>query len=137
MNVVITLGTNGDPAALGPQPANVQVHRFVPQAQVLPLCDAVICHGGSGTMLGALAHGLPLLVLPQGADQFTNADLLAATGASRTLLPDEADPAQIRRCIVELLEDADLRAAARPAARRARRDAAARRGDRADRGALR
>ena len=59
VNIVITLGANGDPAALGPQPANVQVHRFVPQAQVLPLCDAVICHGGSGTMLGALAHGLP------------------------------------------------------------------------------
>ena len=112
MNVVITLGTNGDPAALGPPPANVQVHRFVPQGRVLPLCDAVICHCGSGTMLGALAHGLPLLVLPQGADQYTNADLLAATGASRTLQPQDTDPGQIRRCIVELLEDAEPRAAA-------------------------
>ena len=136
VNVVMTLGTNGDPAALGPQPANVQVHRFVPQAQVLPLCDAVICHGGSGTMLGALAHGLPLLVLPQGADQFTNADLLAATGASRTLLPHQSNPEQIRRGIVDLLENAELARGRRPAARRDRRHAAARRRDRAGRGAV-
>ena len=112
MNVVITLGTNGDPAALGPQPANVQVHRFVPQAQVLPLCDAVDLPRRQRHDARRLAHGLPQLVLPQGADQFANAELLAATGAGRTLLPHETQPAQIRRGVVELLENAELRAAA-------------------------
>ncbi len=81
VDVVVTLGADGDPAALGAQPANVQVHRFVAQAELLPRCDAVIAHGGAGTMLGALAHGLPLLLLPQGADQHYNAERVAAAGA--------------------------------------------------------
>jgi MGT family glycosyltransferase len=112
VNLVLTVGVNGDPAALGPQPPHVQVHRFVPQAEVLPHCDAVICHGGSGTMLGALAHGLPQLVLPQGADQFENAALLTAAGAARTLLRGEVDPDAIRSALIDVLGDDALRAAA-------------------------
>ena len=42
----------------------------------------VVHHGGSGTMLGALAHGLPQLRRPQGADQFLNAEALLPTGAA-------------------------------------------------------
>jgi len=113
VNLVMTVGVNGDPADLGPQPQHVQVHKFVPQDQILPFCDAVICHGGSGTMLGGLAHGLPQLVLPQGADQFENAGLLAAAGAGRMLLPGEVDPETIRRGLVDVLGDDALRTAAR------------------------
>ena len=76
--LVVTVGRQNDPAALGPQPDNVVVHRYVPQAVVLERCDAVIAHGGSGTTLGALAFGLPLLVIPQGADQYSNADQVVA-----------------------------------------------------------
>ena len=86
MNLVMTVGANGDPAALGPQPRErpgAPVRAAGPGPAV---CDAVICHCGSGTMLGALAHGLPQLVLPQGADQFENAD--AAGGRGRG--PDAA-----------------------------------------------
>ena len=56
-----------------PHSGDVRVEQFVPQAQLLPVCDAVISHGGSGTTLAALAHGLPLVLVPQGADQFDNA----------------------------------------------------------------
>lgn len=113
VNVVVTLGANGDPAALGEQPANVHVHRFVPQRLVLPFCDVMVCHGGSGTMLGGVAHGLPQLVLPQGADQFANADLLAATGAGRALLRGDCTPAAIRHAVGELLEHDAVHVAAR------------------------
>ena len=54
---------------LGAQPAHVRAERFVPQSEELPHCDLVISHGGSGSVLGALAHGLPQLLLPLGADQ--------------------------------------------------------------------
>jgi UDP:flavonoid glycosyltransferase YjiC (YdhE family) len=89
--MVVTTGADLD---LGPQPAHVRVERFVPQDEILPHVDAVVCHGGSGTVLGALAHGRPLLVLPQGADQFDNADGVVAAGAGlrdaglRALLED-------------------------------------------------
>jgi UDP:flavonoid glycosyltransferase YjiC (YdhE family) len=109
--VIVTLGADADPAALGPQPAGVQVHRFVPQAEVLPRCDAVVSHGGSGTVMGALAHGLPLLVLPQGADQYDNAASVVAAGAGLSLSAPSA-PA-IADAVMRLLSDAALRAAAR------------------------
>ncbi len=112
VNLVMTVGANGDPAALGPQPPHVQVHRFVPQARLLPFCDAVVCHGGSGTLLGGVAHGLPQLLLPQGADQFDNAALITAAGAAHALLPGECSPDAIRRALVDVLGDAALREAA-------------------------
>jgi UDP:flavonoid glycosyltransferase YjiC (YdhE family) len=112
VDVVVTLGVGGDPAALGAQPDNVQVHRFIPQAELLPRCDAVIAHGGAGTMLGALAHGLPLLLLPQGADQHYNAQRVAAAGAGLSLAPAQATGATLARAIDTLLGDVRLRAGA-------------------------
>ncbi|MDT7798331.1 MAG: hypothetical protein QOI78_1764 [Actinomycetota bacterium] len=77
------------PEELGAVPDNVTVQAWVPQAAVVAHADAVVHHGGSGTTLGALAEGVPQLVLPQGADQFANADALVAAGAALRLLPDE------------------------------------------------
>jgi hypothetical protein len=45
---------------------------------------------GSGTLLGALAHGIPQLCLPQGADQFRNAHTFEATGAGIALIGADA-----------------------------------------------
>ena len=73
VDVVVTLGPGNDPAALGEQPPNVQVAEYIPQAELLPRCAAVVSHAGSGTFLAALAQGVPQLLLPQAADQFLNA----------------------------------------------------------------
>ncbi|MBA3529948.1 MAG: glycosyltransferase family 1 protein, partial [Propionibacteriaceae bacterium] len=84
VDVLWTSGPGVPPGSLAPQPANVQVVEYVPLAQILPLCAAVVSHGGSGTMLAALAHGVPLVVLPQGADQFMNAGQVSVSGAGLT-----------------------------------------------------
>lgn len=76
-------------AQLGDVPANVAVRTWVSQADLLPHVDVVVHHGGSGTTLGALAVGAPQLVLPQGADQFANAEAVCAVGAGLRLLPDQ------------------------------------------------
>jgi UDP:flavonoid glycosyltransferase YjiC (YdhE family) len=86
--VVVTLGGGRDPAMLGAVPDHVRVENFIPQAEVLPHCGAVVCHGGSGTILAALAHGLPVVCIPQGADQFANAANVERVGAGRTLATD-------------------------------------------------
>ncbi|MEA5456854.1 glycosyltransferase [Sinomonas sp. JGH33] len=78
--VVVACGPEGDPAALGDVPDTVRVHRFVPQAAILPTLDAIVHHGGSGTMLAAIEHGIPQLVVPQGADQFFNAEAIERAG---------------------------------------------------------
>jgi UDP:flavonoid glycosyltransferase YjiC (YdhE family) len=113
IGIVVTVGHQNDPHLLGPQPDHVIVRRYVPQAELLPRCDAVVTHGGSGTMLGALAHGLPLLVVPQGADQYANAAAVTAAGAGRSLGRDETSVDSIRAAVRDLLGDPAYRQAAR------------------------
>ena len=104
MNVIVTVGPSRDPEELGPQPPNVRVERYVPQSLLLPHCDVVVAHGGSGTTLAALGPGLPLLLLPQGANQFWNAERCAALGTGIRLLPGEVDAGSVQRAVVTLLE---------------------------------
>ena len=49
------------------------------------VADVVVCHGGSGTTYGALADGLPLVLVPIFADQFENAKRVTAVGAAITV----------------------------------------------------
>src|SRR5215211_3578296 len=76
VEILVAVGPEGEPAALGELPGNMHVERFVAQSEVLPLVDLIVHHGGTGTVLGALEVGLPQLLLPQGADQFINAEIL-------------------------------------------------------------
>lgn len=86
VRVLLTLGREID---IGPVPENVHVEEWVPQGDVLGHADAVVCHGGSGTTLGALAHGVPLVVVPLFADQPFNAIRVTATGAGSFATVDE------------------------------------------------
>jgi UDP:flavonoid glycosyltransferase YjiC (YdhE family) len=113
VNVIATVGPDLEPGRVGAQPANAHICRYIPQAQVLERCDLVICHGGAGSILGALGFGLPLLLLPRGADNFYNADRVVAAGAGRQLLPAEITPRAIAREAAFLLDDARVHAAAR------------------------
>lgn len=110
--VLVTVGPKADPAVLGEQPAHVRVERYVPQNRVLHHCDVVVSHAGSGTVLSALTLGLPQLCLPQGADQFLNADAIAAAGVGISLMPDEADADAIGDAVARLLDDGSFRDAA-------------------------
>jgi len=109
VDVLVAVGPEGDPAALGEVPANVHVERFVAQSAVLPLVDLIVHHGGTGTVLSALEIGLPQLLLPQGADQFFNADLLTTTGAARALPNDAQQPGAITEAVQALLGDSPER----------------------------
>ncbi|MGY1830245.1 glycosyltransferase [Geodermatophilus sp. SYSU D01180] len=89
-DVLVAVGPNSDPSALGPLPEHVRVERFVPQAALLEYVDLVVHHGGSGTTLACLARGRPQMVLPQALpDQAVNAANVAAAGAGVVLSPDE------------------------------------------------
>jgi UDP:flavonoid glycosyltransferase YjiC (YdhE family) len=82
IRVLVTVGADCDPADLGPLPANVHAERWVPQEDIAAHAAAVVCHGGSGSLLGALAHGLPAVAVPLFAgDQWDNAQRLADVGA--------------------------------------------------------
>ncbi len=103
VDVLVAVGPDGDPSLLGEVSDRVHVERFVDQARVLPLVDVVVHHGGTGTVLGALAAGRPQLLLPQGADQFVNGDLLVKVGAGRVLTNDAQSPGAIGEAVAALL----------------------------------
>ena len=105
ISIVVTTGPGADPALLGPRPSHVAVVEFVPQALVLPYASAVVSHTGSGTMLGALAAGVPQVCLPRGADQFANAERVRSAGAGVRLLPDEVSPERLRAAVQSVLHD--------------------------------
>ena len=121
---LLTVGEERDHAELGALPPNVTVERWVPQDEVLHRAAAVVTHGGVGSTLGALAHGVPLVVLPLfSVDQWYNAAAVARAGAGVALdaerqsrravdLPDAATLAALRPAVEHVLTDPAPRRAA-------------------------
>ena len=72
----------------------------------------MVSHGGSGTFLAALGHGLPQLCLPQAADQFRNAQGAVRTGAGLALPPDDATPEAVAHALRRILVEDSFRDAA-------------------------
>ncbi len=113
IRVLLTIGKDLSLDALGTLPPNVHVERFVPQDDVLPHAAAVVFHGGSGTMLGTAAAGVPMVVVPMFADQPQNAERVAAVGAGIALAKRAATPEGIREAILRVLADGSFRDVAR------------------------
>jgi len=111
-NIIVTVGHEIDPVELGDQPANVRVDRFVRQEALLPHCDVVVSHAGSGSVIGALAFGVPLVLLPMGADQSLNADRCQALGVARVLDPITVSSNDVRLAVVDVLRAPNYRDAA-------------------------
>ena len=105
INVVVTLGRNLDAAVVGRQPENIHVERYVPQSVLLPHCDLMVNHGGSGSVIGALAHGVPMVVLPMGADQPLNAARCEELGVGIVLDAFRATPGSVADAVTTVLDD--------------------------------
>jgi UDP:flavonoid glycosyltransferase YjiC (YdhE family) len=112
ITAIVSVGEGIEPGELGPQPSHVHVVRHVDYATLLPRCSAVVSHAGSGTVVAALAHGLPSVLLPLGADQPLNAARCAALGVARVLDPVRATSADVRDATAAVLGDPGHRAAA-------------------------
>jgi UDP:flavonoid glycosyltransferase YjiC (YdhE family) len=125
VRVLVTIGDGRDPAALGDLPANVHVERWIPQDAVLPHAALTVSHGGYGSTLGALAHGVPMVVVPLfSIDQWANAAAVARAGAGIALgadrhdrlvlgLPDARTIEGLRPAVEALLHDGATRRRAR------------------------
>ncbi|HUQ64140.1 MAG TPA: glycosyltransferase [Acidimicrobiales bacterium] len=111
VRVVVTVGPSNDPAVLGDLPGNVTAARYIPQTALLPHCAAVVSHGGSGTFLAAISHGLPQLCLPQGADQFLNSAACTQSGVGITLEPGSVTSEGVQASVEQLLADPSFRSA--------------------------
>ncbi|GGV89461.1 macrolide-inactivating glycosyltransferase [Streptomyces gelaticus] len=119
-HVVLQIGKYTDPAELGDIPSNVEVHSWVPQLAILEQADAFVTHAGMGGSSEGLFTGVPMIAVPQAADQFTNADRLVELGVARRIDTDQATAEALRTALTGLVTDpevarrsARLRAAAR------------------------
>ena len=110
--VIGTTGPALDPASLR-APAGVELHAWLPHEEILPQVSLVIGHGGHATTMAALAHGVPVLVLPlDGAsDQPFVGRVVQDTGVGRTL-SRRSSKRRIRRAVEELLTSEQCRQAA-------------------------
>ncbi|PGH48009.1 macrolide-inactivating glycosyltransferase [Streptomyces sp. Ru87] len=104
-HVVLQIGKFTDAAELGEIPANFEVHTWVPQLAILKQADAFVTHAGMGGSQEGLACGVPMVAVPQAADQFANADLLQELGVARHLPMEEATPEALREAVLALTGD--------------------------------
>ena len=111
VHALVTTGPAVDPAVIR-APQNVSVRRWVRHADVLPSCSAVLTHGGHGTVIKALAAGVPLVIAPLGRDQPGNAARVVHAGAGLRVRKN-ASTATLQRVIGQVLDDHRYQAAAR------------------------
>ncbi|NUK50771.1 glycosyl transferase [Streptomyces lunaelactis] len=104
-HVVLQVGKSLDTDALGPVPENVELCEWFPQLRVLEQTDAFITHAGASSAHDGLACGVPMVAVPQAADQFTNARMLERLGVARRLTKEEATAQTLRKTVLALLDD--------------------------------
>ncbi len=116
VRVLLTVGRDLDPARFAVPARTVRIERWVDQAAAMADAALVVCHGGAGTTLGALAAGVPLVVLPLFADQTPNARCVAGAGAGLVVeargnvtgearMIEDADTPAIRDAIEKVLHN--------------------------------
>jgi UDP:flavonoid glycosyltransferase YjiC (YdhE family) len=114
--VAVTVGLGRSAADYG-LADDVRLVPFTPMARLLSQVDVMVTHGGAGSVLSGLSRGLPLIVVPQAADQFIQAELVAAAGVGVAVRPGEdlapaldraADPAVRERARAVAAEIAAL-----------------------------
>ena len=111
VRVLVTLGSSVRPDDIR-LPPNAVAEAWIPHAEAVPGCSIVVTHAGHGTIMTALAAGVPLLCMPMGRDQHENAARVEACGAGRSIAK-ESDAAAIRAAIEEILAEPSYRLAAR------------------------
>lgn len=112
LRAIVTTGGTELEGALD-APPNVEVRGRVPHGEILPRASLLVGHGGHSTTLRALAHGVPVLVLPMHPllDQPMVGRAVARAGVG-AVLPKSAASTMIAETVAGLLADAAVTAAA-------------------------
>jgi UDP:flavonoid glycosyltransferase YjiC (YdhE family) len=90
-------------------PANARLVDWVSYARTMPLCDAVVCHAGHGTLARALASGVPVVACPHAGDMAENAARVRWAGAGVSLPRRFTTPRGVRLAVRRLLAEPGYR----------------------------
>lgn len=110
--MALTVVVASDPDLFETVPDNFIIQKMVPQLELLPHLQAVVCHGGHNTVCETLSHGLPVVVIPIAYDQSHVAGRVARTGAGRRLNFNRFKAHHLRDAVMEVLQQEQFRAAA-------------------------
>ena len=108
LTVIMSIGNKTDIKDLEKIPENFKVYNYVPQLEVLKKVDLFITHGGMNSSSEGLYNGLPLIVVPQFADQFLIAERVTELGAGLPLIND-VNPSSIEKTVNEVLSKPSYR----------------------------
>jgi len=97
--VVMSIGEKIQIADLGETPANFIVKNYVPQTEVLKHTKLFITHGGMNSTQEGLYFGVPLIVIPQTADQPVIAEQVAHIGAGIQLKMESLSANQLSEAV--------------------------------------
>jgi len=111
-NEDITVVVVSDPALFEQWPDNFMVQSHVPQLELLPHLNAVVCHGGHNTVCETLLNGLPMVVIPIAYDQSHVAGRVVRTGAGQRLNFNRFKANHLKEAIIEVLNNPEYKAAA-------------------------
>jgi UDP:flavonoid glycosyltransferase YjiC (YdhE family) len=120
LRVLLTVGPDHDPAELGNVPDNARVEQVAPHSAVLERAALVVSHAGHGTVMKALWHGRPMVLVPWGRDQPGVAARAAALGIGEVIPPEAASAENLRGAIDRVLAGAEFAQAAKRHAARLR-----------------
>jgi MGT family glycosyltransferase len=109
-NENLTVVVVSDPALFDQWPPNFIVQSQVPQLELLPHLDAVICHGGHNTVCETLLNGLPMVVIPIAYDQSHVAGRVVRTGAGQRLNFNRFKASHLKEAVYDILQNPDYRA---------------------------
>ncbi|MCX5266003.1 macrolide family glycosyltransferase [Streptomyces sp. NBC_00199] len=109
-HVVMSVGHAVAPDELGPLPDTVEVHPHVPQLAVLAHADAFVTHAGMGGTMEALHYGVPLVAVPQMAEQRVNAARIEQLRLGVHVPRETVTPEALREAVLRVSSDRDVRA---------------------------
>jgi MGT family glycosyltransferase len=107
--VAMSTGRDIDPTVLGTIPDNFDVRASFPQPAVLRHAAVFVSHTGMNSTMESLHAGVPLVAVPQMAEQAANAARVEELGLGRRLTPDALTPAGLRAAVEEIAEDQQVR----------------------------
>ncbi|MEU4890675.1 MULTISPECIES: glycosyltransferase [Streptomyces] len=108
-NILLVLGGGLGAGDLGPLPENVLVRDFVPLGDVLPHTDLLVNHGGTSTAMEALAHGVPIVAMPEMPEPRATARRIAELDLGDWLLPGEVTAEKLSGIAQRVLTDDRIR----------------------------
>jgi UDP:flavonoid glycosyltransferase YjiC (YdhE family) len=107
VSAIVTTGPAVRPQDL-PVASNVRVVQSASHDEIVPGSAAMICHGGHGTLIRPIIHGVPLLCLPMGRDQYDNSARIVSRGAGLKLSA-RSGAGRIARAVRRLIDDPRFR----------------------------